>query len=110
MNNVDLLHKELLIKMKSTPVKDSGYKDLQTYLGDTETKQLGLKNPDLDKVTNEFYKANKDLSYEDLISLLDKLYRGDYVEEKVLASFILLKYKEHKRKLELKKLEEWLEF
>ena len=77
------------------------------YLG-TRSTYLSIKTDKIRNFLKVFKRSHKDLSYDKFIQILDDLYSEDVFEVKNSASFLISIYYEHRRVLDLKKLNEWL--
>ena len=77
------------------------------HLGTTR-HWYGLKNDQRRRILTDFCAAHKSLSYQDWLSLIDSLYRGDSYEERCAPQTLLLKYPRHRRQLPLPQLKAWL--
>ena len=86
----------------------SKQKQNEVYLGTNKT-HYGLRMAVLRNIVKAFHLENKTLDYDSFLTLLDALYASDVFEEKILASLLLSAYGEHRKKLDLGKLGEWLE-
>jgi 3-methyladenine DNA glycosylase AlkD len=61
------------------------------------------------RIAKEWLRQNKDIPDSDFVALLDSLYRGTSHEEKTLASYLLSYHHTHRKKIQPKHLDEWLD-
>lgn len=104
-------HKEikqaLLKASKNKSNCTSGYWDTN-YTGSLH-KSLFLRNDVKRKIVKEWAKKHKNLTYQELIDLIDSLLNeSTFQEERKIISDLLLSFKKHKQQLELSKLKEWI--
>jgi len=86
-------HKELIDLFQGASRKDSGYFNIQTYLGTPRTV-LGIPTADKATIAKAFRKNHPDLSYTDFIILLDELSKGSTFEERSFLCNIISQYKD----------------
>ncbi len=72
-------------------------------------KTLHLKNSIQKQILKDWAKKQKNITYDELISLLDLLIKGDYKQERSAVGFLLALFKSHKRNLSLDKIDQWLD-
>ena len=77
------------------------------HLGTTR-KWYGLTNEQSRAIALSFISANKDLSYEDWLALIDALYHGDSYEERCAPRTLFRKFPRYRRQLPLDQLDAWL--
>ena len=113
INIIELYHSDMhkfhagLLKQIKSKSRSLGDFNVQGYLGTTH-KFYNLKTQDKRNIAKEFYKNNKDIGLNELVVLLDSLYKGKSFEEKTLASEILVLYKNYKSKIKISDLEDWV--
>lgn len=88
--------------------KDSGGLP-ESYSGSPDPS-LFIPSPVLRRIVADFYKKYEDMSFSDFVCLLDCLYEGKYATEKYTAGFLLGKFNKHRKQLDPKKLDEWLNY
>ncbi|MEQ8676005.1 MAG: DNA alkylation repair protein [Aggregatilineales bacterium] len=71
-------------------------------------KHYGLSNPTMRGFVKTWIGAHPDLTYADWESLLTALYRGESVDERSFAGFLLGEYKNFRQMLPLIVLDEWI--
>lgn len=77
------------------------------HLGTTR-RWYGLKNEQTRRILLDFRAANKDLSYEDWLALIDSLYQGESYEERCAPRTLFNKYPRYRRQLPRPQLDAWL--
>jgi len=109
MSQIDSLKKTLDVVLKNAVANEpKKQKETEGNLG-TRNVYYGLTMGVLRGIAKEFHAEHKELSYLELIDLLDWLYASDVYEQKVLASLLLSSYGGHRKELDLGKLGGWLE-
>ncbi len=81
-----------------------------TNYSGSNRKTLLLKNEVKKQILKTWAKKHKDISYDELINLLDELVQGEYKEAATSVGFLLTLFKHHKKNLELKKIDQWLDY
>lgn len=71
-------------------------------------KWYGLKNDQRRRILLDFCAANKDLSFDDWLALIDSLYHGESYEERCAPQTLFRKYLRYRRQLPLAQLDAWL--
>jgi putative endonuclease len=95
-------------KIKHAPKKLGPRFDPSRYIG-THHLYLGISNPEKHKLASAFKKQFSNISFDDLMNLLDTLNTGKTFEEKTIGPFILQKYPKHVHHIQPKHLNLWLE-
>lgn len=86
----------------------TGQKPPDGYTGSTHL-HYGLRVPVMHAFVREWVAAHKTLTFDEWIALLDGLYSGESLEEKIMAGLFVGRYTKHREKLPLAKLDQWLE-
>jgi len=94
--------------IKQAPKKLDPRFDPVKYNGNNHP-YLGMRTPDKHKLASAFKKQFKDISFVNLITLLNKLNTGKTFEEKTMGPFILMKFPQHVRAIQPKHVDVWLE-
>ncbi len=109
--NMHRYHREILKQFElgaaNPENRTSGKQKADTYLG-SKRRTFHLRNAVKRRMLKDWYRDHKDLSYDEFIEFLDSLSRGDTLEEVSSIGELLLLYKDHRHRLELGKLVEWL--
>ena len=71
-------------------------------------KWYGLKNAQRRRIMLDFIARRQDMTYQDWDALIDRLYRGTSYEERCAPQTLLVKFPQHRRRLPLSRLDEWL--
>ncbi len=93
--------------IKKSPKKLDPRFDPTRYMGTNHTF-LGVTNPEKHKLASVFKKQFPEISFDDLIKLLDRLNSGKTFEEKTIGPFILLKYSKHVSQIQPQHVDRWL--
>ncbi|MBI2021317.1 DNA alkylation repair protein [Candidatus Daviesbacteria bacterium] len=104
---MDKLHSQLLIKIKELNQSDPKHNWVSSYLG-TPHLRYGLKSPVLRAVCKTFSKDHQDLTKEDLLVLVDSLFKGESFEERATACYFLEYFPFLREKISPNKLDSWL--
>ena len=94
--------------IKKSPKKLDPRFDPTRYMGTNHTF-LGVTNPEKHNLASAFKKQFPEISFDDLIKLLDRLNSGKTFEEKTIGPFILLKYPKLISQIQPKHIDTWLE-
>lgn len=107
MNQVaNKYHKEILKNLKAnkgTPNKHFG----NNYGGNSDLS-LHINIQTLRLIVKDFVGKHKNLTLDELLNLLDSLYKGKYDDEKQVGGKLLQYYPVHKRNIEPARLNIWL--
>lgn len=105
------MHNEIKQKIAKLPRKKMSAKELEflaRYLG-SDKKYLGAKTGDVLQIAKDFIKNHTNLSVEDLVDLLDKLFFADTFEEHAIGGKIFTLLKPEKRQeISFSEIEKWL--
>ena len=101
-------HKEILNKIQDAPKDKEKHPQNDKYHG-TNHRYYGLKSAVKQNIAKEFKKKYSNLSFEELINLIDSLNEGESYEEKTIAATILFSYNNHKQKIVPTQIDKWLE-
>lgn len=96
-----------LIKESVPPPKEINKWVGEVYLG-SKRPFLGMATTKKRQLAGRWRREHQDLSYDELIDLLDSLFIGDSFEEATIASELLNQFPHHRANLELDKIYEWL--
>lgn len=96
----------MVARLKKEAVK-AGKFDLATYLGTTH-KVYNVPVPKRREIAKAWAREHKDISGEELVELIDELFKGVSHEEKNLASLILDRYRKHLVGLDERWLDAWM--
>lgn len=107
MTKIDL-YRTLLNELCVNRGKDNGGLP-EDYSGSPDPS-LYIPSPTLRRIVAGFYKKYEDIAFSDFVHLLDYLYEGKYATEKYSASFLLGKFHKHRKRLNPKKLDVWLNY
>lgn len=100
-------HVEIQNMIRQTPTKPlNGFNPVR-YLGTTHTF-LGIITNNKKLIAKNFHATHPDLTFDELIHLLDALNKGETFEEKTIAPFILERYKKYKHDIIPTNLKKWL--
>jgi len=100
-------YSEMVASIKQIAPKEANQWVGEKYLGTTH-KYLGVGTLPKRKLAKDWKKLHTDITYEEYIKLLDLLYKGNTYEEKTVSSELLNLYPDHRHKLDLNKIYEWL--
>ena len=106
MNQVVQYHKEILKNLKAnkgTPNKHFG----NNYGGNSDLS-LHINIQTLRLIVKDFVNKHKNLSLDELLELLDLLYKGKYDDEKQVGGKLLQQYSAHRKNIEPTRLNVWL--
>ena len=92
----------------SAPKKLDRRFDPVKYMG-TSHPFLGVSNPDKHKISADFKKRFPDISFDDLMKLLNQLNEGQTFEDKTIGPMILMRYKKLLMEIQPKHIDQWLE-
>lgn len=95
-------------KIKNHQSKIDPKFNAQKYMG-TSHKFLGITNPQKHKIAAEFKKIFPEITFSDLIELLNNLNTGQTFEEKTMGPMILMRYKILLNEIRPKHLGFWLD-
>lgn len=99
-------HKEILKSLgasKGTPNKHFG-----SNYGGNNDPSLHINIPTLRTLVKDFVNKHKNLTLNELLALIDLLYKGKYDDEKQFGGKLLQHYPIHKRNIKPAKLNIWL--
>ena len=97
----------LLEQFKQASKHDGATTQRPEHLG-TDRTMYGLRNAKRREIIQDWINANKDVSYEDWLALIDGLYHGESYEERCAPQTLLLKFPAYRRQLPLSQLDQWL--
>ncbi len=100
-------HQTILRQIQATEPGRGQTTQRPEHLG-TQRRWYGLKNAQRRRILLDFRAANRNLSFEDWLALLDALYHGESYEERCAPQTLLLKYPRYRRQLPLDQLDAWL--
>lgn len=92
----------------NAPKKHDSRFDPVRYNGNSHL-YLGIPTPDKHSIAISFKKKFPDISFEDLIKLLNKLNKGNTFEDKTIGPMILMRYKNHLLSIKPLHIDRWLE-
>ena len=95
-------------KINQIPQKQDPRSDPVRYMG-TSHPFLGVSNPDKHKISADFKKRFPDISFDDLMKLLNQLNEGQTFEDKTIGPMILMRYKKLLMEIQPKHIDQWLE-
>lgn len=96
----------MVARLKRETVK-AGKFDLATYLGTTH-KVYNVPVPILQRLAKDWAKIHRSVSQDNLVLLIDALFRGESREEKKMASLILGTFPQYFRVLKSSYLDQWI--
>lgn len=104
--NIIEQHREVLknIQKSARPIGDF---PIQKYLGTTH-KVYNVAVPTLRKIASAWSQDYRDMSFEHLTALVDRLFRSKSREEKVIASMILYRFPDALTQLSFRDADRWL--
>lgn len=94
-------------KINNAPKKHSSHFNPARYMG-TNHPFLGLSNPTKHQIAVDFKKQFPDISFKEMIKLLDILNARDTFEEKTIGPMILIRYKKFILEINPKHIDRWL--
>ena len=100
-------HQSILREIQSAIPGRGQVKQRPEHLGTTR-RWYGLKNEQTRRILLDFRAANRDLSYDAWLALIDSLYRGESYEERCAPRTLFHKYPRYRRQLPLAQLDAWL--
>ena len=101
-------HQELLKNIQNASKTKYKYQSSEKYLG-TKRTYYGLNTATKGEVLKKFKKTQAELTFKEYVDLLNSLYKGDSFDEKTAAGSLLWFYPEHRKNLDPKLLDKWLE-
>jgi len=72
-------------------------------------RYYGLTAPDMRRMSREWVRSNEDVAPEEFVRLLDSLFRGESLEEKIVGALLLGYNKRGRAAVSTKSLEAWLD-
>jgi 3-methyladenine DNA glycosylase AlkD len=102
-------HQEILTEIKKKSGTRAKYKDVNKYVG-SQNFFYPITIPEMRAVAKEFVKSHPELDLEDLIELLNELFRASSYTEKVFASKLLEYYPKLRKKIDPELLNGWLDY
>ncbi len=100
-------HQSLVQQFQATEPGRGQTQQRPEHLGITR-RWYGLKNNQRRDILLDFIAANRDLSYEAWVALIDALYHGDSYEERCAPQTLFRKFPRYRRQLPLAQLDQWL--
>ena len=100
-------HQSILRQFQQTESGRGQTTQRPEHLGSSR-KWYGLKNDQRHRIMLDFCDAQKDLSFDDWLALIDSLYRGDSYEERCAPQTLFRKFPRYRRQLPLAQLDAWL--
>ncbi len=104
---MNLHHQAILRQIQATEPGRGQTTQRPEQLG-SNRRWHGLKNDQRRRILLDFCAAQKGLSYDDWLALIDSLYHGDSYEERCAPQTLLLKYPRYRRQLPRPQLDAWL--
>ena len=94
-------------RLKKSPKKKDSRFNPERYMG-TSHKFLGMTNPEKHKLAAEFKKQFPNITFGEMVKLLDKLNLGETFEDKTIGPMILMRFPKLIEQIEPKNLDLWL--
>lgn len=101
------MYQELIAAYSKLPRKQYGYFDLAKYLG-TPNPVESIGTPEIKKLLSDWKKKHPDLTYKQLIALMNRLNAATSFNEKTLAPGLLARYPKLKKHLDITLYDRWL--
>jgi 3-methyladenine DNA glycosylase AlkD len=101
-------HREIAALLRKHAKREKLGFDVSRYLG-SPSAYLYLSTREKRSLLGSWARAHRDLSQDDLAGLLDALVRGRTFQEKSALSDLLGAYPEHRRRLDPRVTDEWLD-
>jgi hypothetical protein len=103
-----LSHQAYLIEQFQQASKNDGATSQRPeHLGTSRTL-FGLKNAIRRDIIYKWIKDNRDIDYDDWISLVDGLYHGESYEERCTPPTLFSKYPNYRQQIPISQLDTWL--
>ena len=101
-------HHDFLVERFRQAEPGRGQRRLRPEHLGTRRRWYGLKNAQRRRIMLDFIAGREDMAYQDWAALIDRLYRGTSYEERCAPQTLLVKFPQHRRRLPLSQLDEWL--
>ena len=101
-------HHDFLVERFRQAEPGRGQRRLRPEHLGTRRRWYGLKNVQRRRIMLDFIAKHQDMTYQDWAALIDRLYRGTSYEERCAPQTLLVKFPQHRRRLPLSQLDEWL--
>lgn len=111
---MDTYHLEILAEISKAPKHPPGnFKgkpfDLNKYLSSPHKLHF-VNTPTVQKIAKGWSKEHADISFSELSECLTELFKGEYTEEKMIASYILEYLPKQRQELDLSLVDKWLDY
>lgn len=99
------LHQDVLKMIRQRAGKE--VKEGSSYEGHEDIK-YSLSRPKERQLAKDFLKAHPEIKFKEFIGLIDSLYQAESTNEKSVAGLLLANKPEYRKKLNLQKIDQWL--
>lgn len=101
-------HAFVVDEINKAPKKPTGHFNSVSYMG-TAHPFLGITNPNKYKIAAAFKKQFPNITFEEMITLLNKLNKGKSFEEKTIGPMMLPRFKKIILRIQPEHIDKWLE-
>ena len=103
------LHKEILEMIQAKAGQNASEAERGSSYGGHKDLNYDLSRPEERQLAKDFLKAHPDLTSNEFTELLDALYTGESTNEKSIAGLLLENHTKFRKKINPRKIDEWLD-